>query len=78
MSDGSLEFQNLPLYTSLCFKKYIRECLYQKIFRLIPFIFVIILLVLNEVDLDVAFVHPFQEFLIKVVTASGKFILDIN
>ena len=39
-----------------------------------------ILLVINEVDadLDVAFVHPFQEFLIKLLTASGKFILDIN
>ena len=42
------------------------------------FIFIIILLVINEVDLDVAFVHPFQQFLIKLVTASGKFILDIN
>ena len=28
--------------------------------------------------LDVDFVHPFQEFLIKLVTASEKFILDIN
>ena len=42
------------------------------------FIFMIILLVINEVDLDVAFVHPFQEFLIKLVTASGKFIIDIS
>ena len=42
------------------------------------FIFMIILLVLNEVDPDVAFVYPFQEFLIKLVTVSGKFILDIN
>ena len=44
------------------------------------FIFMIILPVINEVhvDLDVAFVHTFQEFLIKLVTASGKFILDIN
>ena len=38
----------------------------------------IILLVINEADLDAAFVHPFQEFLIKLVTVSGKFILDIN
>ena len=40
----------------------------------------IILLVINEVhvDLDVAFVHPFQEFLNKLATASGKFILDID
>ena len=34
---------------------------------------------MDEVDLDVAFVHPFQEFPIKMVMqASGKFILDIN
>ena len=34
---------------------------------------------MDEVDLDVAFVHPFQEVLIKMVMqASGKFILDIN
>ena len=52
--------------------------LVTKVFRLIPFIFVIILLVINEVDLDVVFMHPFQEFLIKLVTSSGKFILDIN
>ena len=32
----------------------------------------------NVATVDVAFVHPFQEFLIKLVTASGKFILDIN
>ena len=38
----------------------------------------IILLVMDEVYLDVAFVHPFQEFLIKFVMASGKFILEIN
>ena len=38
----------------------------------------IILLVMDEVYLDVAFVHPFQEFMIKLVMASGKFILDIN
>ena len=38
----------------------------------------IILLVMDEVYLDVAFVHPFQEFLIKLVMASGKFILAIN
>ena len=38
----------------------------------------IILLVMDEVYLDVAFVHPSQEFLIKLVMASGKFILDIN
>ena len=36
------------------------------------FIFMIILLVINEVDLDVGFVHPFQEFLIKLVTALWK------
>ena len=42
------------------------------------FIFLIILLVINEIDLDVAFVHPFQQFLIKLETASEKFILDIN
>ena len=42
------------------------------------FIFMIILLVINEVDLDVAFVHTFQEFLVKLVTATGKFIPDIN
>ena len=41
-------------------------------------IFMIILLVMDEVYLDVAFVHPFQEFLIKLVMASGKFILEIN
>ena len=52
--------------------------LVPKVFRLIPFIFVIILLVINEVDLDVVFMYPFQEILIKLVTASGKFILDIN
>ena len=34
----------------------------------------IILLVMDEVYLDVAFVHPFQEFLIKLVMA----FLDIN
>ena len=33
---------------------------------------------MDEVDLDVAFVHPFQEFLIKMVMASGKFSLGIN
>ena len=38
----------------------------------------IILLVVDEVYLDVAFVHPFQEFLIKLFMASGKCILDIN
>ena len=38
----------------------------------------IVLLVMDEVYLDVAFVHSFQEFLIKLVMASGKFILDIN
>ena len=38
----------------------------------------IILVVMDEVYVDVAFVHPFQEFLIKLVMASGKFILDIN
>ena len=38
----------------------------------------VILLVMDEFYLDVAFVHPFQEFLIKLVMASGKFILDIN
>ena len=38
----------------------------------------IILLVMDEVYLDVAFVHQLQEFLIKLVMASGKFILDIN
>ena len=38
----------------------------------------IVLLVLDEVHLDVEFVDPFQEFLIKLVMASGKFILDIN
>ena len=38
----------------------------------------IILLVMDEVYLDVVFVHPFREFLIKLVMASGKFILDIN
>ena len=42
------------------------------------FIFIIILLVVNEVDLDVAFVHSFQQFPTKLVTASGKFILDVN
>ena len=52
--------------------------LLPKEFRLIPFIFVIILLVINEVDLDVVFVHPFQEFPIKLVAASRKFILDVN
>ena len=38
----------------------------------------IILLVMDEVYLDVAFVHPFQELLIKLVMAPGKFILEIN
>ena len=38
----------------------------------------IVLLVMDEVYLDVAFAHAFQEFLIKLVMASGKFILDIN
>ena len=38
----------------------------------------IILLVMDEVYLDVAFVHPFQEFLIKLVMTSGKFIIEIN
>ena len=38
----------------------------------------IVLLVMDEVYLDVAIVHPFQEFLIKLVMASEKFILDIN
>ena len=52
--------------------------LVPKVFRLIPFIIMTILLVINEVDLDVAFVHLFQGFLIKLVTASGKFIIDIN
>ena len=51
------------LYTILCHK---------------IIIFMIVLLVMDEVYLDVAFVHPFQEFLIKLVMASGKFILDIN
>ena len=32
----------------------------------------IVLLVMDEVWLDVVFVHPFQEFLIKLVMASGK------
>ena len=43
-----------------------------KILRFNTLIFVIIFLVIDEVDLDVAFVHPFQEFLIKLVTASEK------
>ena len=38
----------------------------------------IVLLVMDEVYLDVAFVHPFQEFQIKFVMASGNFIFDIN
>ena len=38
----------------------------------------IILLAMDKVYLDVAFVHKFQEFLIKLVMASGKFILEIN
>ena len=38
----------------------------------------IVLLVMDEVYLDAAFVRPFQEFLIKLVISSGKFILDIN
>ena len=39
------------------------------------FTFMIILLVINEVDQDVAYVHPFQGFLIKLVTASGNLFL---
>ena len=31
----------------------------------------IVLLVMDEVHLDVAFVHPFQEFPIKLVMAIG-------
>ena len=38
----------------------------------------IILLVMDEVYLDVTFVHPFQEFLINLLMASGKFIRDTN
>ena len=60
MCNGTLEFENLPLYTS-----YIK-------------IFMIILLVMDEVYRDVAFLHPVQEFLIKLVMASGKYILEIN
>ena len=82
MSDGSLEFQNLPLFISLWFSKdwYViihQAMLVPKVFRLNTFIFMIILLLINEVDLDLAFVHPFhgQEFLIKLLTASGKFLI---
>ena len=54
--------------------------LVPNVFQLDTFIFynMIILQVIIEVDLYVAFVHPFQEFLVKLVTASGKLFLNIN
>ena len=72
MSDSSSELKNLCHYTPVCdlvkigtYVKIYHGIFTPKILRFNTLIFMMVLLVMVEVDLDIAFVHPFQEFLIK-------------